>query len=379
MGLLDKEIEITLNSRNIKHFEELGYQIPKTEKIYRNKQRNNHICRRTFTVTKGSKIFVKQFDLMSGSSEIVDVECDCCKDILKIAYKDYKSHNHDGKYYCVPCSSKIFNGGEKCHLWNFELTDEERQLNRCYPEYTQFVKSVMARDKYTCQCCGKRADVVHHLFSYSKYKELRTEVTNGIALCKNCHNAFHFWHKTKYGYDNKGNCTKQQFEEWIGHVLYLKEYDGELPTARKVYCIEENKTYDSATIIATEWKLTSPAQIYKACNKEAKSVKGKHLLWFDEYEKMSKNEVMMYLRNCKNNRYSSVICITTEEIFTIMADAKRKYNAKCISNVCSGKIKNSGKLDDGTKLQWMYLDDYIEQNKDKIENIDEFIEQHTIK
>ena len=57
MGLLDKEIEITLNSRNIKHFEELGYQIPKTEKIYRNKQRNNHICRRTFTVTKGSKIF----------------------------------------------------------------------------------------------------------------------------------------------------------------------------------------------------------------------------------------------------------------------------------------------------------------------------------
>ena len=62
-----------------------------------------------------------------------------------------------------------------------------------------------------------------------------------------------------------------------------------------------------------------------------------------------------------------------------MADAKRKYNARSISNVCTGKGKTSGKLPDGTKLQWMYLKDFIEQNKENINDIDEYINQHMVK
>ena len=46
---------------------------------------------------------------------------------------------------------------------------------------------------------------------------------------------------------------------------------------------------------------------------------------------------------------------------------------------CKKKIKSSGKLPDGTKLQWLYLSEYLEQHKNEIENIDEFIEQHTVK
>ena len=39
----------------------------------------------------------------------------------------------------------------------------------------------------------------------------------------------------------------------------------------------------------------------------------------------------------------------------------------------------SGKLPDGTKLQWMYLKDFIEQNKENINDIDEYINQHMVK
>ena len=34
--------------------------------------------------------------------------------------------------------------------------------------------------------------------NYSEYEELRTDVNNGITMCKECHKDFH----TKYGYKN---------------------------------------------------------------------------------------------------------------------------------------------------------------------------------
>ena len=49
MGLLTKEIEVTLNSRNIEHYANFGYEIPK----YYNK---NSCTRR---VKRNTKIIVK--------------------------------------------------------------------------------------------------------------------------------------------------------------------------------------------------------------------------------------------------------------------------------------------------------------------------------
>ena len=52
MGLLSTEVEVTLGSTNIGYYENLGYKIPRTEKIYYNK--NGKISNKTFTVTKGT-------------------------------------------------------------------------------------------------------------------------------------------------------------------------------------------------------------------------------------------------------------------------------------------------------------------------------------
>ncbi len=56
-----------------------------------------------------------------------------------------------------------------------------------------WIKSVYARDKYTCQKCGKKHVKLnaHHIIPFSKDKSLRTEITNGITLCVKCHRKEH--------------------------------------------------------------------------------------------------------------------------------------------------------------------------------------------
>lgn len=63
----------------------------------------------------------------------------------------------------------------------------------------------------------------------------------------------------------------------------------------------------------------------------------------------------------ENPNAKKIICLTTGKIFECIEDAAEFYNAnsKGIIFVCRGKRKSSGKLEDGTKLTWMYYDDYI--------------------
>ena len=52
-------------------------------------------------------------------------------------------------------------------------------------------------------------------------------------------------------------------------------------------------------------------------------------------------------------------CITTEEIFDSMKEACNKYKLKSgnLSKCCKGERNYCGKLPDGTKLEWKYLND----------------------
>ena len=76
--------------------------------------------------------------------------------------------------------------------------------------YSEWRRQVYERDRYTCQCCGEKGGnlVAHHILNYSEHEELRTNVGNGITLCKTCHKEFH----NTYGYKNN---TKEQVNEFI--------------------------------------------------------------------------------------------------------------------------------------------------------------------
>ncbi len=57
-------------------------------------------------------------------------------------------------------------------------------------EYAQFRKEVLKRDKKTCmmpECNNKTKLQVHHIQPWSEASSLRYEPSNGITLCKKCH------------------------------------------------------------------------------------------------------------------------------------------------------------------------------------------------
>lgn len=58
------------------------------------------------------------------------------------------------------------------------------------PVYRQFRRDVIKRDKGKCQmpgCNKKRFLQVHHISKWSGASSLRYEISNGITLCRHCH------------------------------------------------------------------------------------------------------------------------------------------------------------------------------------------------
>jgi len=259
--LISKEIEVKIGN-NISYYESRGYNIPK----YLDKKGR-------FKVKKDTKILVKVQDLSKGTETKVLRRCDKCgiedwvrfnqykdfckkcatiksnvkrniKDVVKIfedngcklLSKEYKNNYTkldficicgrkskislnsflSGHIRCFDCGRKSTSrklSGKNAPWYNHHKTDEERFLQRKYPEYIHWRKLVYERDKYTCQCCKKNGIVLnaHHIENYSNNIELRLKIDNGITMCKDCHNEFH----KKFG---KRNNNSHQLDEFIGFI-----------------------------------------------------------------------------------------------------------------------------------------------------------------
>lgn len=150
-------------------------------------------------------------DRKSSCYNQIEVLCEHCNKSIKRAKSLIERRNH---HFCSQeCRGKWQSenlSGENSHLWNPNLTDEDRQDRRLTEGYSNWVYDVKLKYKFTCQCCGDNKGgnlVSHHLNSYNWDKENRTNIDNGICLCKKCHKLFHKI------YGNKHN-TKEQFEEF---------------------------------------------------------------------------------------------------------------------------------------------------------------------
>jgi 5-methylcytosine-specific restriction endonuclease McrA len=79
--------------------------------------------------------------------------------------------------------SPLWKGGQK--------KERGQQMSRA--AYRDWRTAVYARDDWTCRQCGARSNGVylnaHHIKQWSLHPELRYDVSNGITLCRPCHQA----------------------------------------------------------------------------------------------------------------------------------------------------------------------------------------------
>lgn len=346
MGLLTAELEIEIQSSNVNYYEKLGYTIPRR---YDKKNKK-------FSYKKGTIVIIKAEDLPATSKVKVDVQCDHCGEIYSVYYFNYlrSQKYHEGKVYCNHCIQKVFKK---------KIKEVERDRRKVYPEYTTFVRNVLKRDNYTCQCCQKKSTKdleVHHLDSYDWCVEKRLEETNAITLCKNCHGNFH----SKYG---RGNNHKEQYEEWIGYCITLINNDEELETARKIYCYEEKKIYKNAEEFAQEHQLKSSAAIYKVCNNMPYylTVRGLHIFWYDEFCSFTEQQLETRVSR-KKLRPSSrpVVLLETGEKFNSIKEASQATGANSeVVRLCCHHRAHYAKLKNGMRGHWMFYNEYVEKEK----------------
>ena len=353
MGLLNEYTKVKLSGKNIKHFEKLGYEIPK--------HFNKHGI---LKYNIKDEIVVKTIDLPEGSGKKIDASCDCCNKIGTCTYQAYveKNNKYNG-YYCYACLCKMFRTGENNPNYNRNKTDEERENGRNYPEYKDFIRRVLARDNYTCQCCGQKQGnlEVHHMDGYNWCIEKRTDDTNGITLCEICHSSFH----STYG---TGNNTKSEFEEWLGKAVKLVKNNIPILPCKQVYCLETDTVYDSADDICKKLNIKCKTHVYDVCtlkNDKYKSVCGYHLMWYDDYINMTETELKEYIHKVVNKNQKQIICLETLEVFNSIASVAKKYKPSNLTGNGCGQIVSACKDIQKTAygFHWMYYTDYSKRIK----------------
>ena len=110
--------------------------------------------------------------------------------------KPNRTKNGRGRFCSITCSNR-WHSGKKSGVWKGGSTDKNQAFRAGIP-YLNWRKKVIARDAFTCQKCGLKAEAgdgillhSHHIKSFKDYPELRLDVSNGISLCVNCHEKEH--------------------------------------------------------------------------------------------------------------------------------------------------------------------------------------------
>lgn len=111
--LLSQEVEVKVVGRNMRYYEELGYEIPK----YFNKKENKYCVKRGTTIT------VKIKDIPKQSHVMVDAKCDYCGEIIKVRYDAYnKQRENDIINDC--CNDCKVNKGIELNLLRYGVGNQ---------------------------------------------------------------------------------------------------------------------------------------------------------------------------------------------------------------------------------------------------------------
>lgn len=112
-----------------------------------------------------------------------------------------KPNGRLGKRHTLEARKKMSTAGRKRALrgpQNPNYRDgkvAERRGQRFSAEYKQWRYDVFSRDGFACWTCGDNRGGnlrAHHILPFALYPHARFDTNNGIALCKDCHDRYHY-------------------------------------------------------------------------------------------------------------------------------------------------------------------------------------------
>lgn len=132
----------------------------------------------------------------------------------------------------------IAQSGSKGSNWKGGVTSINKKIRSSY-KYKIWRSEVFERDKYTCQLCGTKGGnlQVDHIKSFSNFKYLRFEISNGRTLCVDCHRKTDtFGARTR---NKKLVCISGGFDPI--HVGHLKLFEESARLGRVVVILKGDK------------------------------------------------------------------------------------------------------------------------------------------
>lgn len=170
--------------------------------LYRRKPKEEHPCWNGGEVTKTCPVCKVKFTIPNAKRNQKTCSNSCAAKLRtkepKIAICIYCKNEFivpkkrpDQKFCSFECYRKSIKGNGSFH-WKGGKTTENKRL-RNSAKFKKWRKSVFERDNYTCQKCGASKTYIepHHIKLFSKYPELRFSISNGITLCRYCHQLKH--------------------------------------------------------------------------------------------------------------------------------------------------------------------------------------------
>lgn len=162
---------------------------------------NCYVCRKTFQVQParikhgrgktcskdcGRKLVGTKLSLK------VTVMCKGCGNTFSKSPSHVTGDRGTGQYCSTQCAYRNKKRGDQAANWQGGKVQGNDRIRKS-PEYRSFVRSILERDKFTCQTCLKVGGHLHghHIKPFALFPDVRMDPENVQALCLPCHSKVH--------------------------------------------------------------------------------------------------------------------------------------------------------------------------------------------